>query len=181
MILSLHQATAPAKEPVTLDEAKTHLRMQATNLHDDMITALITTARQAVEAFTRRSLISQDWEVQYDPVPREVTLPRPPVSTVTKVAILTEDGNTQELTIGEDVVVSTGDGARVRLLGSAPNGHLEVSYTAGYGEDADAVPSAIRHAILVTLHHLYDNPATGAIMPEEVQALLGAYKWWLIK
>ena len=51
--------TAPAVEPVTLDEAKAFLRVE-TGDGDDVIAALAAGARIHVEAQTRRALITQE-------------------------------------------------------------------------------------------------------------------------
>ena len=54
------QLTPPAAEPLTLAEAKLHLRVDADITDDDsLITALIVTARQQAEHRTGRSLVSQ--------------------------------------------------------------------------------------------------------------------------
>lgn len=58
----------PAIEPITLSEAKTHLRVDFTD-DDTLITTLIIVARQAVEEFLGRALITQTWQVFYDRFP----------------------------------------------------------------------------------------------------------------
>lgn len=59
--------TPPAIEPVTLDEAKAHMRLETTMMKDDdLITALISAARQQVEESTQRALIEQTWDVSFD-------------------------------------------------------------------------------------------------------------------
>jgi len=60
--------TAPASEPVTLADAKTHLRVDI-NDDDALITALIVSARQQAEQICRRAFISQQWVVTMDRFP----------------------------------------------------------------------------------------------------------------
>lgn len=60
--------TAPAIEPVTLTQAKAHLRVDFAD-DDTLITTLIIVARQAVEEFLGRALITQTWQVFYDKFP----------------------------------------------------------------------------------------------------------------
>lgn len=62
---SLELVTPPAAEPVTLADAKTHMRVDTT-LDDAYITLLITAARQFVENWTRRALIYQTWRLVFD-------------------------------------------------------------------------------------------------------------------
>ena len=73
----LRQIEPPENEPVTLDEAKLHLKI---DINDDnkLIKALITASRQAVEKYLRRSIMPQTWELitDYD---NGVVLPYPPV------------------------------------------------------------------------------------------------------
>ena len=53
----------PAGEPLTLAEAKPHLRVDL-NDDDALITALISAAREQVEFLTGQRLITQTWELE---------------------------------------------------------------------------------------------------------------------
>ena len=60
----------PAIEPVTLTEAKTHLRVESTMTDDDLlIGSLITSARVAAETICRSAFISQQWKLVLDVFP----------------------------------------------------------------------------------------------------------------
>ncbi len=65
--------TPPAAEPVTLAEAKTHLRLE-TALDDAYVTALITTARKYIEEVCWRGLVTQTWELVLESFQGEDTL-----------------------------------------------------------------------------------------------------------
>ena len=58
----------PVGEPVTLAEAKLHLRVDYTD-DDALITSLITVARQYAEGLTHRSFITQTWKYAMDAFP----------------------------------------------------------------------------------------------------------------
>ncbi len=60
--------TAPIEEPVSLAEAKLHLRVDYSN-DDLLIAALITAARQHAENDTRRALVTQTWRQVLDQFP----------------------------------------------------------------------------------------------------------------
>mgnify|MGYP000122439931 CR=1 FL=1 len=60
--------TAPAIEPVTLQEAKNHLHVTYTD-EDALIAALIVAARQSVEQYTWRALLTQTWDMYLDDFP----------------------------------------------------------------------------------------------------------------
>lgn len=70
---------APAAEPLSLAEAKNFLRVDVDD-DDDLIAALIASARLHVEAETRRALITQTWRLVRDEWPadgRFAVLPAP--------------------------------------------------------------------------------------------------------
>ncbi len=65
----LVQRTAPTVEPLSLVEAKSHLRVDITD-DDALITSLVTAARQYAEQITRRAFIAQRWTSALDTFPR---------------------------------------------------------------------------------------------------------------
>src|SRR6185312_8936387 len=66
--------TAPAVEPLTLDEAKSYLRIDTAD-EDATVTALIAAARLHVEALTRRALVTQTWRLTLDAWPEDGRIP----------------------------------------------------------------------------------------------------------
>lgn len=60
--------TGPSEEPVSLAEAKLHLRVDD-NADDALISALIVAARQHAENDTRRALVTQTWRQVWDQFP----------------------------------------------------------------------------------------------------------------
>lgn len=60
--------SAPAGEPITLAEAKLHLRVDVTD-DDALITSLISAARMAAETICRRAFVTQSWKVVIDQFP----------------------------------------------------------------------------------------------------------------
>jgi uncharacterized phiE125 gp8 family phage protein len=64
----LEPVTEPDIEPVTLAEAKMHLRCTET-AEDDLITSLIVAAREWVERYTGRALIDQTWRLTIEQTP----------------------------------------------------------------------------------------------------------------
>lgn len=69
--MALRQIAAPATEPITLEEAKLHLRVDTTD-DDALITGLISAARVAAENICRRAFVTQQWELVIDSFPRRM-------------------------------------------------------------------------------------------------------------
>jgi uncharacterized phiE125 gp8 family phage protein len=94
---SLHWAltlvTPPGVEPITLAEAKAHLRVDF-NDDDDYITALITAARMITEERTSRALITQTWDYVLDDFPDKdyINLRKPTLQSVTYVNYIDSSG-----------------------------------------------------------------------------------------
>lgn len=70
----LNLKTGPAQEPVTLSEAKAHLRVTNTS-EDTLITNLIVSARQSAEIYTDRVFITQTWQQFFDSLSSRQSIP----------------------------------------------------------------------------------------------------------
>lgn len=190
--MALKLITAPAAEPVSTSEAKSHLRVDTT-ADDTYIGTLITVARQNVESHLRRALISQTWEVVLDAFPAGVIrLPKPPLASVTSIKYTDDEGNESTYSSANYVVDTDTEPGRVVLKSgqtwpavtlAAVNG-VRVRYVAGYGAAGSNVPQAIRQAILLVIGSLYENRedvlvAQGVsigVLPFGVVALLAPYR-----
>ncbi len=181
--------SGPALEPVTLSEAKAHLRVDLTD-EDTLISSLIAAARIHVEAYVHRILITQTWAIYLDKWPsgQPLRLPISPVQSVSAINIYAED-NTFVTTDATNYVV---DAVSVppRILwrgpGSTPrpgrqlNG-IEIIVTAGYGATSAQVPQPIRQAILMLIAQWFEHrqPPTldepGEAVPPVVASMLQAY------
>ena len=88
--------TGPAVEPVSLADAKAHLRVDSTD-EDALLTAAIVSARVHVESATRRALIEQAWRIYLDAWPRKriVRVPVAPLISVDAVTVYDSAGDPQ--------------------------------------------------------------------------------------
>jgi uncharacterized phiE125 gp8 family phage protein len=180
MQLLLH--TAPAVEPVSLNEAKSHLRVDTT-AEDAYITALIKAARQATESYTHRAFITQTWDLFLDRFTPIITLPRPALQTVTHVKYTAPTGDLETLDPGEYQVSDSKDPGRILPALGTSWPHLadvadavQVRFVTGYG-NAAAVPEPIQWAIKLILADLYDNRGNKDMpMPQAAQHLLNPYR-----
>lgn len=92
--MALKQISAPAVEPLKLEEAKIHVRVDADIDEDDgLINGLIAAARQDCEKFQNRAYITSTWELWMDEWPDKdyIEIPLPPlqVPVVTAGAFIT--------------------------------------------------------------------------------------------
>lgn len=191
LIPSWRVTTEPASEPVTLAEAKAHLRVLH-SAEDDLITALIVAARQKAEAFLGRALITQTREVTLDRWPsayvdghEDIELPGGKLTSITSVTYTASDGTATVWGAGNYVADTLREVGRVYLahgvswpaLRSGPNG-VRIRYVTGYG-NAAAVPSLIKAGMLLYVGHLYANRSavvTGTIATELPQGVHDC--WW---
>jgi len=63
--MALELISPPAVEPVTLDEAKAHLKVDTTD-DDALIATLISAARAKAEWHTGRAFVTQGWTLWLD-------------------------------------------------------------------------------------------------------------------
>ena len=184
---SLKRTTAPAAEPITLAEAKSHCRVD-TSTDDTLITGYITTAREWVEDYIDRALITQRLVMTLDTFPAEIELPRPPMiasgtaTAVTVTFVTGEAGGTAVLATTDYRVDrdSTPGIIRNTYAGSWPSHLIDknsvtVSWWAGYGSAAD-VPQRAKTAMLMCVHELYEKRGDGQ-MPEAAMRLLDTVAW----
>ncbi len=190
--MGLVMLTGPAEEPVSVAEAKAHLRV-STAADDGLIGSLIVAAREHVEAHCRRALVTQVWDLFMDAVPAggEIVLPWPRLRGVESIQFHRADGTTGTVAALDYVVDTAGEPGRVRLVEGAswPSAELrvvngfQVRFSAGYG-GASAVPQGIKQALLLLVGALYENReevivAQGVsvgVLPFGVRALLSPFR-----
>ena len=160
--MALTLVTAPAVEPLTLAEAKGHLRVTTTD-EDALITALIVAAREYAETFTRRALITQTWDLTLDSFPSEIVMPMPALQSVTSITYIDVDGASQTLPTTEYTVdIKSAPGRIVEAYGKAwPTTRpvinaVTVRFVAGYGL-AVSVPKSIVQGMLMHIGHMFAN------------------------
>jgi uncharacterized phiE125 gp8 family phage protein len=163
-----YRKTDAATEPVSLVEAKTHLRVDSI-ADDTYITNLIKTARRVCENYANRAFITQTWVKSLTDFERVIYLPRPPLISVSSFKYTNSAGTVITLTENTDFVVNKKvqpaliyfprwvNAPSLDYVVSYSDGYpIEIEYTCGYG-DAAAVPAEIKQAILLTIGHYYEN------------------------
>ena len=181
--------SGPAAEPVSIAEAKAHLRLGGEE-DDALVGALIAAARVAVEIEIRQVLVAQGWRVSLDawPSDRRVVLPIAPVLSVDAVRVFDADGAATLVPPGDIAVegeVLTVRGASAALAPDVSAGGVAIDVTAGFGAAGAAVPASLRQAILMLVAHWYEHRSAVILgegptaTPEGFRALVAPY--WRLK
>ena len=162
--MSLILTTPPAAEPVSLAQAKLHLRVDSDD-DDELISRLIVSGRKQTEAAAGVAMIAQGWSVFLDRWPGpQVKLPLHPVMAVEDVWVYGEDDVAAQVDAAHYFLDGVSRPARLVLRsgrlwpvpGRRSNG-VEIAFTAGFGTDAEDVPEPLRDAILRLVAHCYEH------------------------
>ena len=185
--MSLVPLAVPAQEPVSLADAKAHLRVDVPD-DDALISRLITGARSELERNLGRALITQTWTYWLDAWPAGFAVPLPlaPVQSVEQVRIYAVDDTFFVLPAGGYLLDGLGApprlirrGAQAWLQPLRPGNGIAIDFTAGHGSQPTDVPAALRIALLVLIGHWYENshPSdAAAALPSLVSDLIDPYR-----
>ena len=179
---------SPTAEPVSLDEAKDHVRPPGDE-DDTYIDALIAAARSLCETHTRRAIAVASYRESFGCFPASgvIEISNPPLVSVESVQYVDTDGATQTLSPTQWVADTASEPGRVmRAYGvswpairtSGVAEPVQVNFTAGYV----AAPRAIKQAMLLMIGHWYEHrEAVSEVRLEEtpmaVKSLLAASGW----
>jgi len=174
----------PDAEPISLEEARTHLEAAPYGDSDDdpvdavddaMIMAWLAAAREHCEDFLGLSLSPRTLELALDTWPTErddgrtyIELPMGPVSEIVSITIPDASGDSDDTDadpVDTSVYVLDDFSAPARLYPAASwpamtagTNAIRIRYVAGYAIDSDgesAMPKVFRAAMLLVLGHLY--------------------------
>ena len=187
--MALVMTSAPAAEPISLAEAKAHLRVDGDE-EDALISSLILTSRLHIEAALGIALVTQSWRLVLDRWPKSASVPVPvhPLQAVAEVRVFAADGTPDVVAAQSYIVdVASTPGRIIRAGASWPPpgraaGGIEIDFTAGYGADATSVPQPIRQALLLLVAHWYEHRdpieigAAETAIPQAVSRLLAPFR-----
>lgn len=186
--------TAPAAEPVSLADAKLHLRIETAYTADDAyITALITLAREYVELVTNRKLITQTWKYypEHWPCRDYIDIPFGKLQSVTSIAYYDTDGSATTLSASKYIVESATDPGRVVLAYGEtwpsdalyPSNPIHIQFVCGYGLAGSTVPTPIIQAIKIMVSDMYEQRESAIVgrsvlITKVIDNLLFPYRLW---
>lgn len=168
-------AADPWVWPVSLEAARSWLRLGEQAGDDALLTDLIAAATGLCEAFIGKVIVQRvaEWRGQMVSGGLGMALPLRPVVAVDDMARFVEDAE-EVLDAQSYAVMIDRDGvARVRLVTGLGVWPVVVRYQAGMAASAALVPEALRHGILRMVQHLYEARDGGSNLapPAAVAAL----------
>jgi uncharacterized phiE125 gp8 family phage protein len=170
----------------------------ATTAEDDLLTDLITTAREHVEDICRRALLTQTWKYYLDAFPSDkdfIKIPFGNLASVTSVKWKDTDGTETTMTVTTDYLVETngeGCGRIVLPYGESwpsdtlyPSNPITIEFVCGW-TTAALVPFKIKAAILMIIADLWENREAQIVNPtmepystnKTVMNLLASARLW---
>lgn len=188
--MALQLQTAATGSPVTVDEAKLHLRVSVAE-DDTLITALIGAATLDAEHLMGRAVMPQKWQLTLDAFTNSIVLQRPPVTGVDSVKYV--DAATGTLTTIAPAMYqfagASDYAARVvpaygqswPAARTQPEA-VQIIFSTGYA-DAAKVPELIKAWIKLRVGALYENREAWTVgqkieRNEHVDFLLDRYRVW---
>lgn len=187
MSLTLLADSPNSDEPISLDDAKAHLRVTTTD-EDDLIWSLVIAAREYAENYTHRAFITRTWEWRRDDFGCWVLqAPLSPLRSVSSIQYVDGQGDTQTLATTEYQVDASSTPGRIQpAYGKAwpatrpQMNAVTVTFVAGYGDAVD-VPQQVKQALLLIIGEYYarrEHAIVGAPIfevPFSAKALLMPY------
>jgi uncharacterized phiE125 gp8 family phage protein len=181
--------TPPAGEPVSLADMKAFLRVEH-DADDEVIAALIASARLHIETQTRRALLTQTWRLTRDVWPSGGVLPLLPVPLieVEAVRVFRADGGADGL---DPQIFALDKASAPARLGFTPGSlpapgralaGIEFDIVAGYGDEPDDIPAPLVQAVQLLVAHWHENRAligaSGEVasVPASVAALIAPFR-----
>lgn len=154
--------TPPASYPITLSEAKLHLRVVST-IEDNLITGLIKAAYKVVEDYSWRPIMTQTIDVLFDKndVKEILLINKQPIQSITSVKYIDANGTEQTLTLNTDYSVDILSQVGRIKLEAIPQmkdvlNAFKIRLVCGYAS-AEAVPDTYKSAMYLIIGHLYEN------------------------
>lgn len=180
------RTVAPQNQLMTVAEIKAQARVDFGD-DDALLGRLIDAATAEFDGWSGRigrCLVAQTWRQDYRSWSRELRLPFPDVQSIAAISYVDANGASQTVsgdayTLFEDSVSSV---VRFKSSFAFPALHAEtvaaisISFVAGYGADAAAVPEAIRHAAMMTVASWYENREGAGIVPDAADILIQKYR-----
>jgi uncharacterized phiE125 gp8 family phage protein len=163
MIPSFVLKTPPIREPISIEEVKSHSRITISD-DDLLIQNQIIGIRKMVEDLFHLALITQTWTMYLDYLPCEIEIYKRPIQKINSVKYLDAAGVSQTIAANQYMVDLNSKPPRIMPAPNAswPSVNLRpsavaVEFDAGYGPDGNSVPANVLMYLMMTLGNFYEN------------------------
>lgn len=192
MTWTIKQTTEPTYQPVTLSEARNHLRLVATNgshPDDSTVETYIKAATGYAEDRTNKVYAQREFTLKRNSFAETMALPVYPVLSVDSIAYVDDTGATQTMAESNYQVIVDRIPAIVHLedvptVDEDTLNAVTITVTAGIESgnsppSADKIPDAVKQAIKLMVGHFYENreAVTADVRPEMVPMATDALLW----
>lgn len=176
--MSLTLVTAAATDPVTLAEAKAHMRISSSD-DDTPITGLISAATKYAQDFQHRQFVTATYDLFLDRFVPQILIPLPPTQSITTVKYTDGTGTQQTLASTGYQLDTNSEPARLRKSFDAswPTTRqemeaVEIRFICGYGLSS-AVPEDTKTAIKMLVAHWFENAEATSTGPNLKEIPIG--------
>lgn len=166
-------SSAPASTPISLTEAKRHLRLGTPGAEadytdeDSLLTMLVDAVTGHLDGYSGilgRALVTQTWTQDWNDWPLDLMrLPLAPVSAITSITYYDTTNQSQTLSSANYSLLADDQSPAAVWAFNATlpavydrEDAIRITFVAGYGA-ASAVPAAIKAAMLLMVADLYEN------------------------
>ena len=189
-MIRIIEQVATIIEPVTTSEAKAHLHLTS-NDEDTYIASLLSVARVGLEVATGRSFVEKTFKAYLDnfSINDEILLTPAPLASIISIRYYDKDGVQQTLSSVEYQVDTISTPGKIKLdydsswpMTEERINAIEIEFKAGH-KTGNPLPEPIKQAILLMVHHFYENRSElmqsnfkVEQMPKATEYLIAPYK-----
>jgi uncharacterized phiE125 gp8 family phage protein len=184
--MGLRRTVEPAISAIEFEDAVKQVELPSDDTtHTRHLERIIAAAVADVERHTRRALITQTWRISLREFKPRIYLPRPPLQSITSIQYTEADGTVMTLSPSLYQVTLDASPAYVEpafgqswpSIRSETVEPVVITYVAGYGDDAEDIPSQFQNAIYELVAFRFMNRGdTNQDIPKHIKWSLSSLK-----
>jgi uncharacterized phiE125 gp8 family phage protein len=177
--MSIKLIIPPAVKPLLVSDVGSQVRNDLSE-ENVLVELYIAAVTAKAEAYIKRALITQTWELSLDMFPlsctlsgrmSQIKLPMAPVQNVISIKYVDSNGDIQTVAPSDYILTDDDPNTLVPVYGKywpatrIQPGAVKIQYVAGFGDQAENIPEAIRAWMLLNVANLYENRETVTVGP----------------
>jgi uncharacterized phiE125 gp8 family phage protein len=173
LFTKLRRITPPLTEPISLEYAKSYLRIDD-NGYDHIIIDMIKAVRELAENYLGKVLITQSWQLRVDDeIPNIINLLIAPVTKIDKIVAVRDDDKAYIL--AKELYSLKWDQENIEFKYQILAKYIEIFFTGGYGNVED-IPQIIKQGMLIHLANLFENKISIGDLPSATIQLYSPFR-----